>query len=303
LSKANKIEANYLHSFNRDSASAPTRDDHSLALKYSLSNRGLGLGASFIDISDGFSSDVGFVTRTGITKYNVYISPKIFPKNSIVKRIDPIGSATITKDKSSGLLEHSYWANLRFTLPKNSNVSISYNNKTEIYLDEEFQRNSFRFSASSQITKRLRLNVSYGRSDKIKYEDTPYQGYGNDASVGMNWQVTDNFNSQLNYIYSDFYRRSNDEKIFEYGIIRSRNTYQLNKYLFFRIIVENNSFRNTLSTDFLASFTYIPGTVIHLGYGSLYEKVRWEQIEYIEDNNFHETVRGFFFKASYLFRK
>ena len=58
-----------------------------------------------------------------------------------------------------------------------------------------------------------------------------------------------------------------------------------------------------MTTDFLASFTYIPGTVVHLGYGSMYEKVRWNQAEYVEDDKFDEMVRGFFFKASYLFRK
>jgi hypothetical protein len=55
-------------------------------------------------------------------------------------------------------------------------------------------------------------------------------------------------------------------------------------------------------TDFLASFTYIPGTVIHLGYGSLYEKSEWQDGDYVNADRFMETKRGFFFKASYLWR-
>ena len=55
-------------------------------------------------------------------------------------------------------------------------------------------------------------------------------------------------------------------------------------------------------TDLLASFTYIPGTVIHLGYGSLYEKIRWEEGRYDPSDRFLETQRGLFFKASYLWR-
>lgn len=66
--------------------------------------------------------------------------------------------------------------------------------------------------------------------------------------------------------------------------------------------MEYNSFRKRLMTDFLASFTYIPGTVIHIGYGSLYEKIRWEEGDYRPSDNFLETQRGFFFKASYLWR-
>ena len=55
-------------------------------------------------------------------------------------------------------------------------------------------------------------------------------------------------------------------------------------------------------TDFLASFTYIPGTVIQLGYGSLYDKVAWVDGEFRESDRFLEMKRGLFFKASYLWR-
>jgi hypothetical protein len=55
-------------------------------------------------------------------------------------------------------------------------------------------------------------------------------------------------------------------------------------------------------TDLLASFTYIPGTVIHVGYGSLYERIKWEAGEYTSADRFLETKRGFFFKASFLWR-
>ena len=55
-------------------------------------------------------------------------------------------------------------------------------------------------------------------------------------------------------------------------------------------------------TDFLASFTYIPETVAHLGYGSLYEKIQWIKEECRPADNYLDSQRGFFFKASYLWR-
>ncbi|MCK7483408.1 MAG: hypothetical protein M0C28_44990 [Candidatus Moduliflexus flocculans] len=42
-------------------------------------------------------------------------------------------------------------------------------------------------------------------------------------------------------------------------------TFQLNKYLFLRGIVEYNDFYKRMTLDGLVSFTYIPGTVVHLG--------------------------------------
>ena len=76
----------------------------------------------------------------------------------------------------------------------------------------------------------------------------------------------------------------------------------MNKYLFFRAIVEYNAYHQQILTDFLASFLYIPGTVIQLGYGSLFNRVRWDDGAYVNADSFLETQRGLFFKASYLWR-
>ena len=97
-------------------------------------------------------------------------------------------------------------------------------------------------------------------------------------------------------------REFDSVKEYDYTIIRNRTTYQVNKYLFFRGIFEYNSFHKQLMTDLLASFTYIPGTVIHVGYGSLYEKLQWVEGEYRYANDYMETKRGLFFKASFLWR-
>jgi hypothetical protein len=100
----------------------------------------------------------------------------------------------------------------------------------------------------------------------------------------------------------DFFRDSDNEKIYDYAIIRSRNTFQVNTYLFLRAIVEYNTYSDRLTADILASFTYIPGTVTYIGYGSAFEKLEWDGQEYIKSNRFLETKRGFFFKVSYLWR-
>ena len=78
----------------------------------------------------------------------------------------------------------------------------------------------------------------------------------------------------------------------------------MNRYLFFRGIIEYNNYWKTINADFLASFTYIPGTVIYLGYGSAYEKVKWsnEDRDYFPSDDYLQTKKSFFFKASYLWR-
>jgi hypothetical protein len=50
------------------------------------------------------------------------------------------------------------------------------------------------------------------------------------------------------------------------------------------------------------SFTYIPGTVFYVGYGSALERIEWNGSEYVPSDRFNEMRRGFFFKISYLWR-
>ena len=118
----------------------------------------------------------------------------------------------------------------------------------------------------------------------------------------MDYLPSENIALSLSLRYSDFTRASDGVREFDYTILRGRATYQVNKYLFFRAIVEHNSFRKRLTSDLLASFTYIPGTVVHIGYGSAYERIAWQDGAYVGADRFLETRRGFFFKASYLWR-
>ncbi|MCP5103371.1 MAG: hypothetical protein GY950_08330, partial [bacterium] len=78
-----------------------------------------------------------------------------------------------------------------------------------------------------------------------------------------------------------------------------------NKYFFIRGILRYDSYQEKILTDLLASFTLIPGTVVHLGYGSLYLKNQWlpNQKRWVPGaEDFLQVKRGLFFKASYLWR-
>lgn len=141
-----------------------------------------------------------------------------------------------------------------------------------------------------------------GIRNSIYYSGNPYQGYSNSGSGNFVFQPFSNLDFTGSFSYSDFYKKSDGTKIYDYLILRLKTTYQVNKYLFFRGIIESNNYRKTLLTDFLISYTYIPGTVIYLGYGSMYEKVEWRTDRYLQADNYMQTKRGFFFKASYLWR-
>jgi hypothetical protein len=279
-----------------------SKNGHALGFQYDYSTRDLTISAQALDLSRDFDTEVGYLTRTGLTKIRIGVLPMIYPRSKLILRIDPLFHVIQTRDKWSGLWETYDTFDLRLILPRNTTLLAGARYATEVYLGRRFQTSGARIRASTLFTKQVAFQLSYNYGRKIRYVDDPYQGRGTDASAALTYLPSDKLNLGLSLAYSDFTRSSDGAKEFDYTILRGRTTYQVNKYLFFRAIAEYNSFRRRLTTDLLASFTYIPGTVIHVGYGSAYEKIEWRDDRYVDADRFLETRRGFFFKASYLWR-
>jgi hypothetical protein len=118
----------------------------------------------------------------------------------------------------------------------------------------------------------------------------------------VTYKPSERFDLTASLTYADFTRTSTGEKEYDYAIWRGRLSYQPNKYLQLRGVVEYNAYYRDMLTDLLASFVYIPGTVVQLGYGSLYDRTEWVDGEYRDAERFLEMKRGLFFKVSYLWR-
>jgi hypothetical protein len=291
----------FLSSSDQDVRSS-REDGHALGLHYYYNTRNWILMLGLQDLTEDFHTEVGYITRTGITRFRTGIMHMFHPKSGIIKRIDPVIHSNQIYDKPSGFYETDNSLDIRFILPKSTTILFGYRYSNEVWQNERFSTSRARFTGASQITKKLHLSLNYNHGNKIRYVENPYQGRGNDVMASLTYLPLGQLHLELSLLYSDFTQQADSQKEFDYTIIRSKNTFQVNKYLFFRAVVEYNSFRKRLMTDFLASFTYIPGTVIHIGYGSLYEKIRWEEGDYRPSDTFLEMNRGFFFKASYLWR-
>jgi len=280
------------------------RDGHAIGLNYGLQTRDWIINIYAQDLGRDFETETGYLTRNGISRLQAGFLPMIYPNSKLFLRIDPLVHFIEIRDKESGLWETTEQADLRLILPRNTSVMFGGKYSTEVFLGRRFGRSGIRVIAQSQLLKQLSLVFRFNQGQKIRYILDPYQGRGTDLIAETTFQPSENFLFDLTFTYSDFTRSSDGRKEYDYTILRSLNTYQVNKYLFFRAIAEYNSFYKELMTDFLASFTYIPGTVIHVGYGSLYDRTEWNADEraYVRSDRFLEMKRGFFFKASYLWR-
>jgi len=286
-----------LASDNKENTNTEKARGHALGLDYFYNTSKLDINLGLQDLAADFDTKIGYLTRNGLSRIRADLTPKFYPKQSFIRRVDLGISSAQSKDKPSDLYETYNALSLRFFLRKNANLSLRTNYSTEIFLGEKFKTGGWNIAGGSQLTKQLFFRLSYRNGKAIRFAAAPFQGKGSNASANIIYQPSDKLNANFTLAYSDFFRDSNSERIFDITILRGRLTYQLNRYLFLRAIAEHNNLRQRLLTDFLASFTYIPGTVLHFGYGSIYEKNVLPN-----DDGFAETRRGFFAKASYLWR-
>lgn len=280
----------------------PVDQGHALGLNYAYTTRNWMLVLGMQDIGQDFKTETGYLTRTGLTRFRSGAIRMLYPKSGFIQRIDPMVHSIHLRDKFSGLYETSNSLDIRLIMQRNSTLLLGGRYSTEIFLGKRLNTSGMRIIAQSQLSKQFSIHTSYQYRNKIRYVLNPYPGSGQDISAEAVYLPTPNIHLELGLTYSDFTRRSRRIKEYDYLILRSRTTYQVNRYLFFRGIVEYNSFRKEILADLLASFTYIPGTVIHLGYGSLYQQFRSPDGFERAPLQYYEIRRGLFFKASYLWR-
>jgi len=302
LTEASTIGFHLLFSQTKDNAESQKIDGHALGVNYSYSTRIWNIHLGLQDLSKSFNTETGYLTRNGLFRVRTYLARKLFPRSKVLQRIEPSLWSTVVKDKFSDLWESYNALKVSLFLGRSSQCSVEAAYGTEIFLAQKFNINGIKIQGSSQITKQLGFSLYYRYGNAVYYSGEPYQGRGNSVGGTISYQPFEKLNMSLGLTHQDFLRTVDSEKIYDYTILRPRIAFQPNAYLTFRGIVEYNTFRKSLLTDFLVSFQYVPGTVIHLGYGSLYEKIQWEDGSYIPANRFLETKRGIFFKISYLWR-
>ncbi|MBT5427983.1 MAG: carbohydrate binding family 9 domain-containing protein, partial [Bacteroidetes bacterium] len=302
LNDASAIEYHLFGSASTDNDSQKQRTGIAGTISYRQQNKKRNLSIDVQHLGNDFETRTGYLQRNGINRLFLTYKPNFYLQNSFFTKISPMSFFVLSQVIDANLWEKDLGLGIELSGDRSSIINTFINPSSEVFLGKTFRTNSFHFRGMSQILPSLFIMADYRFGESVRYVENPYSGYGHKGSIQFTYQALTSFQTELCISYSDFYKATDSSKDFDYLILRSKNTYQLNKYLFFRIIVEYNSFYNTLTSDLLASFTYIPGTVVHLGYGSLYEQKTWTGRDYQPGSEFTEMKRGFFFKASYLFR-
>jgi len=244
----------------------------------------------------GFQMDTAFLNRVGITRTWNYGEVNFYPAGGLawIKRIAPFAWTTFADDRTQGGTEFQVMSGLRFNFVRQGSLRLDYDRGHETFAQRRFRTGRLHADGRAQITRWLNVSGTFERSPAIYYDPLdPFGGMQVNRTLALDWQPSAKLAHNLSYDYVKFDRTAGGP-VYRLHIVNLRNTYQFSPRFFLRGIVQFDSSKRRILGDVLASYELVPGTVVHLGYGSVLESV--------ERRPYAATTRALFFKVSYLAR-
>jgi hypothetical protein len=257
--------------------------------------------------STDFFIATSFHNRVGISRGACGIGP-ILSVNSKklpwLKRVIPFVHFYHLYDLDTNITDSSWEIAVNLGLTLRGDMNLEYWTEKEGWAGTLFNKKYFHSIGSIQPFKWLVLYENITLGEQIYYHPSnAFVGNGKTIDLYAYMEPNKKLKISLNYTYSELKEKQSGQKIYSVNIYNFYTAYQFNKYFFVRGYVRYDSLQEKFLTDFLASFTLIPGTVVHLGYGSLYLDNRWQNDMWVSGQGDLIKMReGIFFKASYLWR-
>ena len=277
-------------------------------MSYSYNTRRFNWASQVEHYGKDFQMDTAFYNRTGFTSGWSYGEVNFYPKEgggSWLKRVRPFYWAKRGRDQVQDGNEDFLNTGIRFHFTRNGFLNVARGSGHEPWLGRRFKTGrDINLFGNVQILRWLEIGGNFAKGREIYYDTVdPYQGKVRNGGFGITLQPNQHVNQNIEYNTVRFDRASNGERVFTVNILNFKTTYQFNKHFLVRLLEQYDSSRNRLLTDLLASYEFVPGTVFHAGYGSLYEKRDFQSGRLLPNGGDYMTVsRGLFFKASYMHR-
>jgi hypothetical protein len=267
-------------------------------VSYSYDTRRYGFSGQVEHYNRDFRMDTAFVNRVGLTRGWQYQQVSFYPdekRHSWLKRVSPFLWVMSADDRMQGGTELWVLPGVRFNFTRQGYLRVDMMRGHETFAQQRFTVGRTFADGGVQIKRWLNLAGSFSGGPAVFYDAVdPFQGERRSINARVGFQPNANLNNNLSYTFVHFERRATGEKVFDVHVVNLRNTYQFTPRFLLRAITQFDSSRRRVLGDFLASYELMPGTVVHGGYGSLWERRDLDP--------YQATARAFFFKASYLAR-
>jgi hypothetical protein len=255
----------------------------------------------------GFQMDTAFQNQVGITQGWTYAGYALYPdakKTPWLKRINPFVFLRYGKDRIQRGEPWLALGGVRFNTLRQGFFRLDLMRGEDVWVGRTFPTSQVRVMAEAQMARWLYFNTrgQWGRGVFFDPVD-PFSGDERSYYAEVTLQPTPRLAQSMTFERVEFDRLSTGERVFTVNVLNTRTTFQLDRRLSMRVLVQWDSSASRILTDLLASWELTPGTVAYAGYGSLVERQEWDGLTVRRQAGAYQTTqRGFFFKASYKHR-
>lgn len=280
----------------------------------------------YTNIDEEFRADLGFVPRIDIEQTRHTFAYVWRPEKKKVVSYGPTFDYQRTWNQAGDLQD--WYADLYFTVDMLAATKLQFG-RTEYFelYGFEFDYYNNYVSLSTEWFKNFFPNFTYSWGTGINYFPAtgvaPFLGDSKQLNLGFTWSPMSQLVFDTTYIVSELDGRdlpaslSDDSKVFENELFRTRANYQFNLQWSLRAIVDYRSTEpnadlasyrldKNWSGDLLLSYILNPGTAIYLGYTENrqnFELTQTRPRDLILTNSPDLTTgRQIFLKVSYLLR-
>lgn len=307
VSENQRVTAMALYSSSRDVESAE-RSGAGASASWSYNTKKHSIGGFVEHYDRGFQMDTAFYNRVGITGGWAYADWNFYPneksKYGWIRRVNPFIFSQYVEDRIAGGDELIAVPAVRMNFTRQGWLRIDRVIGHERWQGVRYTVSRPRLMGGVQLFRWIAIEARIDAGPAVFYDDTsPFAGWSRNIATEVSWQPTSRINQTVEYQRVDFKRRDTRAPVYDLELVNTRTTYQFSKQFFLRGIAQYDSLRERVLFDALASYELRPGTVAYVGYGSLYERRAFINDVWVEQaGQYLTTRRGFFFKASYLYR-
>ncbi len=307
LSPSQQVSATFLNSQTAVSSGGSTRSA-ATQVSYNYNTRRIAWFNQVEHYGRDFQMDTAFFNRTGFTSGWSFGELNFYSKEGSyvwLKRVHPFYWMKLGHDRNQDGKEALFNTGIRFNFTRQGFLSVAHRRGDEPWLGQQFKTGGgINVEGTVQMLRWLHINGDFNTGRAIFFDPVnPFQGQSRTGSFSLTLQPNQHLNQSIEYNAVRFNRASTGERVFEVDIVNLRVAYHFNRHFLIRLLEQYDSSRHRLLTDLLASYEFVPGTVLHAGYGSLYEKRTFESGQLLPNGgDYMTTSRGLFFKASYLHR-
>jgi hypothetical protein len=309
LSPAQNFSTTFLASQTSERAGSTTAGN-AVQASYGYETRRINFGSQIEHYGRDFQMDTAFYNRTGFTAGWSFGEINFYPKSGTdfwIQRIHPFYFTKIGHDEIQGGGEAFVNYGIRFNLTRQGFLNISRSRGYEPWQGTRYDvGQDLNVFGRMQALDWLEFNAGGGIGPAIYYDPVDhFPGRSWFADVGVTFQPNQHLTQSLDANWVRFDRADTGERVFSVDILNSRTTYQFDKHFLIRFLARYDSSARRVLTDLLASYELVPGTVLHVGYGSLFEKRAGESNALMPvelEEQYLSVNRGLFLKASYVHR-